>query len=97
MSEKTFFVRFHASHDYSRTCGNDLIDAATKLYEKMLAEQTEDFMVGVIGEGYKEGTSPDIDDNIFYFSNSVIAANAGDYNFSKQLDEYANKVIKDEY
>jgi hypothetical protein len=93
---KKYYIRLHNSVDHTPVEGTDLIDAATKLYEIKSEQEPEGFMIGIIGEGYEAGTSPEDEDNIYYFSNSLVASNAGDHIFAKRLDEYTKEVISED-
>ena len=93
---KNYYIRLHNSSDYASIEGTDLIDAATRLYEAKSEQDPEGFMVGIIGEGYEAGAGPEDEDNIYYFSNSLVASNAGDHAFAKRLDEHAQEVISED-
>jgi len=85
-----FFVKLHVNDNFELIEGDSLLEAATVLYEKK-ARNYDDFMVGLIGMGYESHLNEN-DDNLRYFCNSVVAANAGDHAFSKALDDYSENI-----
>jgi len=88
--EMEFFIKLHVDDEFELVEGESLLEAATILYEKKI-NNNDEFMVGILGMGYESHLN-DSEDNIRYFCNSVVAANAGDHAFSKALDDYSETI-----
>lgn len=85
-----YYIKLSNQLGYMLCKGDNLIDAATNLYEK-LSKERDSFLVSIICDGYKKGEKP-TDNNIRLFTGAMVAANAGDYEFSKRLEAYAKKI-----
>lgn len=83
---KDYLINLGGAHGVFLPCkGDDMVDAATNLYEA-LCKDRDVFFVSVLGQGYEKGQKP-TDDNIKYFLNEVVVANAGEYNNANRLKE----------
>jgi len=88
---KDYLINLGGAYGVFLPCkGNDLIDAATRLYEK-LCKDRDVFFVSVLGQGYEKGVQP-TDENIKYFLNEVVVANAGEYNNANKLKEIVSVI-----
>ncbi len=91
---KDYLVNLGGAHGIFLPCkGDDVIDAATRLYEK-LCKDRDVFFVSVLGQGYEKGVRP-TEDNIKYFLNEVVVANAGEYNNANKLKEIVTIIDED--
>ena len=92
---KDYLINLGGVHGVFLPCkGDDMIDAATRLYEK-LCEDRDVFFVSVLGQGYEKGLRPR-EDNIKYFLNEVVVANAGEYNNANRLKEIVTVIDENE-
>ena len=91
---KEYLVNLGGAHGVFLPCkGEDMIDAATRLYED-LCKDRDVFFVSVLGQGYEKGQRF-TEDNIKYFLNEVVVANAGEYNNANKLKEIVTIIDED--
>jgi len=91
---KDFLVNLGGANGVFLPCkGQDMIDAATNLYEA-LCKDRDVFFVSVLGQGYEKGKKPN-DDNIKYFLNEVVVANAGEYANANKLKDIVTVIDED--
>lgn len=81
---KTFYIRLNPFMDFVKAKGETIIEAATRVYEKMCNEK-DAFQLSLICYGYEDGYSAEDPDHTLYFAGELVAANAGDFNMANAL------------
>ena len=87
---KEYYIKLSNELGYILSEGESIVEAATRLYEK-LSKERDSFLVSLICEGYPKDKKP-TPDNIYLFTGAMVAANAGDHEFSQRLEDYGKKI-----
>lgn len=77
---------------FIKSKGEDVIDAATKLYEKF-TKNKKNYFIAVLGQGYESNKKP-TKDNMLLFLNEIVLANAGDHEGCKAMQRLVKELKK---